>query len=200
MRHEGDGDGELAREQQRRVDQAGGGGARVARGVAAEAVVEEGGVGVLADGSAHELAVVGAVGAVAAVVGQGEEADDVGGPVDEVGLAPRQQVRARLAEQVLHALGDDPGADERERQAQPPHVQLPQLALPYHRLGRAGGDGRTRHEHERHDEDDDDGDHGVADEQPHGVDRLMFGEGETVCSEQKAVSFFFLLLLLSFLF
>ena len=89
--------------------------------------------------------------------------------VVEVGLASRQQIRARLAKEVLHALGDHKGGGQRESEPHPARVPFPQLAPPDARPGRAGLGGRARDEQQADEEDDGGrGDEGDEDEQPGG--------------------------------
>lgn len=60
------------------------------------------------------------------------------GNVGEVRLAACQQVRPRLADQVLDARGDEKGERVVEGQTHPPGVQLPEFALPKVRVFEAG--------------------------------------------------------------
>ena len=92
--------------------------------------------------SVHELAAATAVGVLADAGGDEDPvlveslADAVYGEfayAGEVGVAAREQVRTRLAEYELHALGDDEGGREREGQAHPARVELPELSTPYKR-------------------------------------------------------------------
>lgn len=152
----------------------------MAAGVAAEAVLEQGlrvlvVVHAAADGGADEAI-------VAAVAGGGdvEAADDVLVVVGDVGVAAREEVRARLAEEVLHAVGDEPGGGDGEGEPEPADVELPQLAAPDEAGGRAAGHGAARHEDEADDGDDDGGEaDGERDEQP-GGHGLVLCEGEAV--------------------
>ena len=149
----------------------------MARRVATKAVVEKTVVGVLADGGRNELAGI-TFGKIGAFGDRDVEANEILGPVSEIGLASGEEVGSWLAKQILHSLGDDPSAHQRQGQAKPSHVQLPKLALPDKGFGSARGHSRTGHEYEGYDEDDGDRKDGIAHQKPHRVDRLMFGEGE----------------------
>ena len=48
--------------------------------------------------------------------------------VCEVGLAASDAAGSRLAEEVLHALGDEKGNDKRESESSPAFLPLPELA------------------------------------------------------------------------
>lgn len=149
----------------------------MATGVAPEAVLEDALSVLVVD---HALANVGRDEAmVAALAADVLAADDKVGPVVEVGVAAGQGVGARLAKEVLHAVGDEPDARQGERQAEPADVQLPELALPDERLGCAPRHRVARHQEDGDDEDDDDGDAAVEeDEEPRG-DGLVLCEGKS---------------------
>jgi hypothetical protein len=142
----------------------------VPRGIAPKPIVQSGRVRVLADFGADELAIA---------AGVGDAADDVTGEVGKIRLAPRDQIRTRLSKQVLHAIRDEPGPNQGERQAQPSGVKFPELAAPDERLGRARRNGGTGHKEERDDGNDDDWRTGTAENQGRRLDRLGFGEGKT---------------------
>lgn len=131
---EREGDGKLARDKQRQVYQAGGGAARMTAGIAPEAILEKR-LGVRPVG--HALADVGRDQLVQAVPDI-LAADNVLGPVLHVRVTAGQGIRPRLPTHVLHTVGDEPGARQGHREAEPADVQLPELAFPYKRLGRAG--------------------------------------------------------------
>lgn len=171
--------GEFARDEEGQVNQAGGGAAGVAAWVAAEAVGEEL-LGVVAAGHAaadgRRDEAVAVVGAGVADVGA---AHHVVGPVGEIGVAAGEGVGARLAEPVLHAVGDEPDAGEGEGEPEPADVQLPQLAAPHEAPRRAARHRVARHEHEGDEQDGEDGDAAVEeDEEPRG-DSLVLCEGES---------------------
>ena len=99
---------------------------------------------------------------------------------------PCNNIRARLADQVLETRSDEPGRSAGHPQAEPAGEPFPQLAAPDQALGDGFGDGGTGDEEERDDEDygcggaegddDDDGDGdgvGVV-----GVGELGVGEGD----------------------
>lgn len=148
----------------------------MATGVTPEAILEDV-LRVLAVD--HALANVGRHEAVvAALAADVLAADDEVGPVLEVRVAPGQGVGARLAKEVLHAVGDEPDARQGERQAEPADVQLPELALPDERLGGAPRHGVARHQEDGDDEDHDNGDAAVEeDEEPRG-NGLILCEGK----------------------
>jgi len=125
--------------------------ARVATRVAPEAIVEYVSVRVFADTRAHELPC--SRGRFQVL----QSANDVIGEVVEVGLASIEEIRSRLAEQVLHAVRDEPGRNDGQGEAQQTGMQLPQLALPDHRLWRPNGHGRAGHKDEANDGDEDNG-------------------------------------------
>lgn len=69
----------------------------------------------------------------------------------EVRLAARQQIRSRLSEEVLHALGDHEGSGQGECETHPARVPLPEFPPPDERLGcsplrRGSGDEQQTHE------------------------------------------------------
>jgi hypothetical protein len=72
----------------------------------------------------------------------------------EVGVAAGQQVWARLSEHELHALCDHECGREREREAHPANVPLPELPPPNQRLGSSPASSRSGNEDHAHDEDD----------------------------------------------
>lgn len=98
--------------------------AAVAAGEAAEAVLKLG----LADAAA----VLAAAHAPAQHLHTlGIAADDEARAVGQVGVAAVQEVGARLAKQVLRALDDEEGQHDRQEQAEPARVPLPETALPH---------------------------------------------------------------------
>jgi hypothetical protein len=134
----------------------------VARGERLEAVHELAAataVGVLADAGGDEDPVL--VERLADAV-YGEFAD-----AGEIGVAAREQVRARLAEDELHALGDQEGGCERESQAHPARIKLPELPTPDERLWGAAASCWAGDEEQADDEDDGGGcDEAAEDEEP----------------------------------
>ena len=140
--------------------------------VTSEAIVKLTLVRILANGRAHELP------------GSGRRfqalhtANDVFGQVIEVGLAPGQEIGSRFSEQVLHAIGNEPSANDGEGEAKQAGMELPQLALPDQRLWCPNRDRGAGNENETDDGDNDDGAKNADDdEQPDG-DCLLDGEGE----------------------
>lgn len=75
----------------------------MAAGIAPKSVVQNALVCVFADARANELAVAADV---------GDASDDIITQVGNVGLAPREQIRSWLAEEILHAIRDEPGHDQ----------------------------------------------------------------------------------------
>lgn len=135
--------------------------------ITSETVIQRTLVRVLADVGAHKLPAAGRV---------SQATNNVFGEVLEIGLAPRQQVRPRLSEQVLHGIGDEPRRDDGQGQTQPASVQLPKLALPDQRLGRSNRDGGPWDKNEGNDGDDDNrGDNGAKGEEPERY-RLLDGK------------------------
>ncbi|KAL2275899.1 hypothetical protein FJTKL_01453 [Diaporthe vaccinii] len=172
---EGEGDGELAGDEQAQVGQPRRGGARVARRVGPEPVLQQ----VLRVGPVGHAAADAGGDEPLVAVGDFQAAHDVLRVVIDVRVAARQQVRARLAEEVLHAVGDEPGRSQGEGEPQPADVELPQLALPDQGLGRALWYRFSGHKDKRDDQDDDYGDDAHAgDEQPW-WDGLVFSEGKS---------------------
>ena len=57
-------------------------------------------------------------------------ANDEARAVGQVGVAALQEVGPRLAKQVLRGLDDEEGQHDRQEQAEPTRVPLPQAALP----------------------------------------------------------------------
>lgn len=165
------GDGELARQEQRQVDEAGGGRGRVAAGVAAEAVVELLAVGLLADVARIEPA----AGRLLA-----EAADDVLGGVGDVGLAPREQVGPRLAAHVLDAADEEEGGANGHEEPQPADMQLPHLAFPDEGVACVFGHGAAGDEDHGHEEDDDNGEQGAENNEEPGRHGFFLGKGEPV--------------------
>jgi hypothetical protein len=87
--------------------------------------------------------------------------------VGEVGLAAGEQIGSRLPEHELHALGDHEGYGERESEAHPANVPLPEFPPPDQRLGGSSASSGARHKNHAHDEDDGGGrNQGDEDEEP----------------------------------
>jgi hypothetical protein len=85
----------------------------------------------------------------------------------EVGLAARQQIRSRLAEDELHALGDHESGRKRKAEPHPARVQLPKLPPPDERLGGSSTSSWTRNEDHAYKEDDEAGrNEGYDDKEP----------------------------------
>ncbi len=140
--------------------------------VTSKAIVQLSLVRILANGRAHELPSSGR--RFQAL----HTANDVFGQVIEVGLAPGQEIGSRFSEQVLHAIGDEPSANDGEGEAKQAGMELPQLALPDQRLWCPNRDRRAGNENEADDGDDDDGaENADDDEQPDG-DCLLDREGK----------------------
>lgn len=177
---------------------------RVAAGEASEPVVKKRAVGLPADGGRDQGPAVGDVLSVSA--------DDVLRNVGQIRVAARDHVRARLAEEVLHAVRDEPCGRNAEAQTQPSRytnkdsasflffqcrdetrleltVPLPELPPPDQRLGRPPTDRRPRHEKQAYQEDNDGRDDQRDDDQ-HGRRDLLLdmgvGDGE-VEDRERAV-------------
>lgn len=101
-------------------------------------------------------------------------------PILQVRVAPRQGVGPRFAKHVLHAVGDEPDARERQRQAEPADVQLPELALPDEGFGGPPGHGVPRYEEDGDDEDEHDRDAAVEEDEEPGGHCLVHCEGEAI--------------------
>jgi hypothetical protein len=143
----------------------------VTAGIAPKPVVENALVRVFAYGTADELTVTADV---------RDASYDITAKVGDVGLAPGEQIRSGLAEEVLHAVGDEPCRDERKGKTEQACVQLPQLALPDERLGDTLGHGCAGHEDDGDDDDEDDGDDDAAYHQEPCWHRLVYGIWKSV--------------------
>ena len=146
-RDEGDGDGELAGEEQREVDEASRGSAGVTRGVASEALVELIRVRLLANVGRNEHSNGENLVELGGNILLGDAANDKLAEVGEVWLAAGEHIGTRAAKHVLHAVCDEPGAHKGQSQTDQAGVKLPQLALPQQRGWRALGDGVSRNEY-----------------------------------------------------
>lgn len=118
--HEGHGHSKLAGKEQRQVQEAARRGSRVATGIASEAIIELGLVGLLANVRGIEL-----TDAVAQLGLAPKAADEVLGRILEIWLASREKIGSGFAAHVLDATNKEEAASNGHEESQQANVKLP---------------------------------------------------------------------------